>query len=111
MEDAVYSYVKTVFNRSFTPMQVQITENRNLTRLHVPELRRHEISRDKTKGDDDKDSSSVVISRPTPNRALVRFSPSLPELQRKLRSRHALQFVVQYDVDRSRDKAGEVQVR
>ena len=43
-------------------------------------------------------------------RAVVRYRPKLSELQKRLRSRHALQFVVQYDVDR-KDVGGEVQVR
>ena len=43
-------------------------------------------------------------------RAVVRYRPKLSELLKRLRSRHALQFVVQYDVDR-KDVGGEVQVR
>ena len=43
-------------------------------------------------------------------RAVVRYRPKLSELQKRLRSRHALQFVVEYDVDR-KDVGGEVQVR
>ena len=43
-------------------------------------------------------------------RAVVKYRPKLSELQKRLRSRHALQFVVEYDVDR-KGVGGEVQVR
>ena len=44
-------------------------------------------------------------------RAVVKYRPKLSELQKRLRSRHALQFVVEYDVDRKGVVGGEVQVR
>jgi hypothetical protein len=91
--------------------QVHIFENRNLTHLHVPALRHHEISVEDGDGDD-KDASRddlIILGGPPGRRAVVQYRPKLLELQRRLRSHHALQFVVQYDVDR-KEKAGEIQV-
>ena len=98
--------------------QVHILENRNLTHLRVPALRRHEVS--VADGDESRTHESLrgrrrpdvrVAGGPEEGspRAVVRYRPKLSELQKRLRSRHALQFVVEYDVDR-KDVGGEVQV-
>ena len=104
---------------SALPQQVHILENRNLTHLRVPALRRHEVS--VADGDESRTHESLrgrrrpdvrVAGGPEEGspRAVVRYRPKLSELQKRLRSRHALQFVVEYDVDR-KDVGGEVQVR
>ena len=101
-----------------SPKQVHILENRNLTHLRVPALRRHEVS--VADGDESRTHESQrghrhpdvrVAGGPEEGspRAVVRYRPKLSELQKRLRSRHALQFVVEYDVDR-KDVGGEVQV-
>ena len=89
--------------------QVTISENKKLTHLHVPALRRHEIKAD---GDGDRGQLPgvrVAGGPPDGRRAFIQYRPKPEELQKRLRSRHALQFVVEYDVDR-KDKAGEIQV-
>ena len=110
---------------SALPQQVHILENRNLTHLRVPALRRHEVSVADDDDDDDEELRTFerrgsgrgrpdvrVVGGPEEGspRAVVRYRPKLSELQKRLRSRHALQFVVEYDVDR-KDVGGEVQVR
>ena len=107
-------------NIGFT-RQVHILENRNLTHLRVPALRRHEVSV-AADGDEELRVSGRngrgrgrpevrVVGGPEEGsaRAVVRYRPKLSELQKRLKSRHALQFVVEYDVDR-KDVGGEVQV-
>ena len=94
----------------------------------MPALRRHEVSVSDSTADDGDGKSSRASERREQQqrgrpdvrvdggpeegspRAVVRYRPKLSELQKRLRSRHALQFVVQYDVDR-KDVGGEVQVR
>ena len=94
----------------------------------MPALRRHEVSVSDSTAEKDSKSSRASArkgqqqQRGRPDvrvdggpeegspRAVVRYRPKLSELQKRLRSRHALQFVVQYDVDR-KDVGGEVQVR
>lgn len=88
-------------------IEVQIVENTDLSYLHVPELRRHEIV---AREESPTSLKHVDISRPTQNSAKIKYRPDLVNLQRKLKSRHSLQFVVEYDVTRDTDKAGEIQV-
>ena len=83
---------------------MHILENRNLTYLNVPSLRRHAISLEKSER-----FAQIRQFVEQPGRAIIQYKPDLKELQKELISRHALQFVVQYDVERP-DKAGEVQV-
>ena len=102
------SFVIVKLNTRIFPtfiLQVNILENRNLTYLHVPELRRHEISVDENASDSLK---GVRVERKG-GWANIRYRPNVSDLQRRLKSKHALQFVVEYDVDRP-DKAGEIQV-
>ena len=87
--------------------QVQITESHNLTHLHVPSLRRHEITLD-PKASSTLEGAVIAFNKP-PGRATVSYRPDVSELQRRLRSKHALQFVVEYDVGRDQ-KGGEIQV-
>eukprot|EP00095_Tigriopus_kingsejongensis_P007343 maker-scaffold589_size129586-snap-gene-0.49 protein:Tk07343 transcript:maker-scaffold589_size129586-snap-gene-0.49-mRNA-1 annotation:"inter-alpha-trypsin inhibitor heavy chain h4-like" len=88
-------------------IEVQVAEHANLSYLHVPELRRHEIvSREKSLTS----LKDVDISRPSLSTAKIRYRPDLESLQRRLKSRHSLQFVVEYDVTRDLQKAGEIQV-
>ena len=85
-------------------------ENQNLSYLHVPELRRHEITAPAAAATALK---GVDIDRPHANKAYVRYKPEVSDLQRRLRTRHALQFVVEYDVQRNgrhEKSGGEIQV-
>ena len=95
------------YHHRFLVFKVHIMENRNLTRLHVPALRRHEI----TTSASETDLKGVSIRRGDGGRsAVIKYAPDVGELQERLKSKHALQFVVEYDVDRPGGKAGEIQV-
>ena len=75
-----------------------------MTHLHVPELRRHEISLKSS------NLTDLVIHRGSEGRkALIKYTPKVSELQERLRTNHALQFVLEYDVERE-DNAGDIQV-
>lgn len=87
-------------------VQVSIVENKNITYLHVPSLRRHEISVDAKSGSPGLSGARVQQSG---GRARVQFRPELQDLQSRLKSKHALQFVVEYDVERE-GQGGEIQV-
>ncbi len=93
-------------------IKVQVRESRNLTYLHVPPLSRHQL----TSVDASSSSSSsdgplgTHVHRPSSSSAVVTYRPPLKHLQERLRSRHALQFAVEYDVQRV-GKGGEVQAR
>ena len=104
----IYEHVVNITPRqklkSFA-IDVNVVENRNLTYFHVPALRRHEISSERSEAG----LKEARISR-TETGARVSYEPDLEELQRRLRSRHALQFIVEYDVERI-ESGGEVQVR
>lgn len=99
----MHYFAQTTF--SYFNFQVQILESRNLTHLHVPELRRHEISLKSS------NLTDLSIHRGDGGRkALIKYTPKVSELQERLRTNHALQFVLEYDVERE-DNAGDIQVR
>ncbi len=101
---------------------MRIRESRNLTRLSVPPLSRHQQafqdeeeadSNDVSKQTDSVPPPGATVDRPSPSSALISYRPPLHKLQERLKTRHALQFAVEYDVDRSGDRegrGGEVQV-
>ena len=101
---------------------MRIRESRNLTRLSVPPLSRHQQafqdeeeadSNDVSKQTDSGPPLGATVDRPSPSSALISYRPPLHRLQERLKTRHALQFAVEYDVDRSGDmegRGGEVQV-
>jgi hypothetical protein len=72
----------------------------------VPALRRHEIS---AATDGEMDTAKGAHVNRKGGRANIKFRPELEQLQKRLKSKHALQFVVEYDVERP-DRAGEIQV-
>ncbi len=87
---------------------MQIKENRPLKELSVPGLKRHQIvignSSETLEG-------ALILKDPShTGSARVSYRPQLGPLQKLLKSNHALQFSVRYDVDRQSDKAGEIQV-
>jgi hypothetical protein len=88
-------------------MQVQISESRKLTNVTVPALRRHEISVEGL--NNSKTSEYVKIKRLDEGRVKVQYRPNVKKLQKLLNSNHALQFSVQYDVER-KEKGGEIEV-
>ena len=87
--------------------QVQISESRKLTKVNVPPLRRHEISIEGL--NDNKTSQYVQIRHLDEGKVKVQYRPNVKKLQRLLKSNHALQFSVQYDVERN-EKGGEMEV-
>ena len=52
----------------------------------------------------------VIIRRPSENEAFIQYKPNLGELQTKLKSKHSLQFVIEYDVERDPNQPGNIQV-
>ena len=88
--------------------QVQISESRKLTKVNVPPLRRHEISIEGL--NDNKTSQYVQIRHLDEGKVKVQYRPNVKKLQRLLKSNHALQFSVQYDVERN-EKGGEMEVK
>ena len=75
-----------------------------MSHLHVPELRRHEISLESS------NLTDLVIQRGSGGKkALIKYTPKVAQLQQRLRTNHALQFVLEYDVERE-DNAGDIQV-
>lgn len=86
---------------------MQIKENRPITDLSVPGLKRHKI----TIGNATELENAHILKDPShPGSARISYRPDLASLQKMLKSHHALQFSVKYDVDRQSDKAGEIQV-
>ena len=88
-------------------MQVQISENRKLTKVNVPALRRHEISVEGL--NNSKTFQHVKIEKIAEGKVKVHYRPNVKKLQRLLNSNHALQFSVQYDVER-KERGGEIEV-
>ena len=89
-------------------MQVRISENRKLTKVNVPTLRRHEISVEPVNGSK-KSTEYVKINRLDDGKAMISYNPNVKKLQRLLNSNHALQFSVKYDVERE-GRGGEIEV-
>ena len=84
-------------------------ENRKLTKVHVPTLRRHEISMDNATNHGSDTAKYVRIRRPGDGKARISYRPDVRELQTLLKNKHALQFSVQYEVERL-GKGGEIEV-
>ena len=80
-------------------------ENRALIDLSVPGLRRQGISiTNSTTG-------AHILKDPShPGSARISYRPPLGSLQKILKSHHALQFSVRYDVDRRDEVSGEIQL-
>lgn len=87
-------------------VEVEITENRKLRNISVPELRRHQVALNETQ---DLKPAEVMMDPIYNGHAKIHYRPNVEPLQRLLKSNHALQFAVRYDVERN-DKAGEIQV-
>ena len=93
---------------------MQILENRPIKDVTVPGLKRHGItiknSTSSTSGD--LEGAQILKDPSHPGSVRISYRPRLELLQSLLKSNHALQFSVKYDVDRSFDKGeGEIQVR
>lgn len=79
--------------------------------MSVPGLKRHQISINSTS--DETLKGALILKDPShPGAARISYRPRLNELQKLLKSNHALQFSVKYDVDRHSDSkaGGEIQV-
>ena len=59
---------------------------------------------------DNKTSQYVQIRHLDKGKVKVQYRPNVKKLQRLLKSNHALQFSVQYDVERN-EKGGEMEVK
>ncbi|KAH3816258.1 inter-alpha-trypsin inhibitor heavy chain H4-like [Dreissena polymorpha] len=80
-------------------VSVSIMESRNITKLRIPPLR-NDIEANIM------DLSTITrIAKPSPKEAFVQFAPSVDFQKNQTESGMAGQFVLQYDVERSMDKA------
>ena len=88
-------------------------ENRPLKDLTVPGLRRRGVAVTNSSSSGVNLEGARILKDPShPGSARISYRPRLESLQNLLKSNHALQFSVKYDVDRQSDKgAGEIQVR
>lgn len=77
----------------------------------MPGLKRHQISINNT-SDETLKGARILKDPSHPGAARISYRPQLNELQKLLKSNHALQFTVKYDVDRHSDSkaGGEIQV-
>jgi len=88
---------------------VSVTEQRNFTRLEVPGLRRH-MEQGAGNGEDKLQGASIILSPTHPGQATITYSPEPSWLEQQLKEgNQPLQFILQYEVDRSRE-GGEVQL-
>ena len=85
-------------------------ENRPLKDLSVPGLKRRGITLTNTTKSN-LDGTHILKDPSNPGAARISYRPRLESLQHLLKSNHALQFSVKYDVDRQSDKAGEIQAQ
>ena len=85
-------------------------ENRPLKNLSVPGLKRRGITLTNTTKPN-LDGTHILKDPSNPGAARISYRPRLESLQHLLKSNHALQFSVKYDVDRQSDKAGEIQAQ
>ena len=90
-------------------------ENRPIKDLSVPGLKRRGISITNSTTDRNLDEARILKDPSHPGSARISYRPRLESLQKLLKSNHALQFSVKYDVDRQSDKGksgegGEIQV-
>ena len=91
---------------SSTILQIQIKENRPITKLEVPGLRRQGVTIQNTT-----DGAHILRDPSHPGSARISYRPPLASLQKLLKSHHALQFSVGYDVERGEDRSGgEIQL-
>ena len=109
MISGIYEHVINLTPRQklqFCGIRTRIFETANITYLHVPELRRHDLSHRESAPSALKDAD---VRRSEDGReAKITFTPDIEELQRRLKTKHALQFVVEYDVARE-GKGGDIQ--
>ena len=88
-------------------------ENRPIKDLSVPGLKRRGIIITNSTTTANLDEARILKDPSHPGSARISYRPRLESLQNLLKSNHALQFSVKYDVDRQSDKgggAGEIQV-
>eukprot|EP00092_Neocalanus_flemingeri_P002183 GFUD01002323.1.p1 GENE.GFUD01002323.1~~GFUD01002323.1.p1 ORF type:complete len:676 (-),score=217.81 GFUD01002323.1:157-2109(-) len=86
---------------------VSITEQRNITHIAVPELRRQEVEQN---AEGSLEGADIIMSPTNPGKVTVNYNPNVKKLQHQLKSgKHPLQFVLEYEVDRSQI-GGEVQL-
>ncbi|XP_040572273.1 inter-alpha-trypsin inhibitor heavy chain H3 [Lepeophtheirus salmonis] len=82
---------------------MRIMEQRKITMIEVPKLRKYDINIQENIIENE-----TEIERISPREVRVYYKPQLSSLQSLLKSRHALQFSVNYDVERPND--GEILV-
>jgi len=88
---------------------LSLTEQRNITRLQIPGLKR-QIGQVEVDNDSMLRDAHIVMSPSHPGQATVNYKPDPGWLERELRQgRQPLQFVLQYEVDRVQE-GGEVQL-
>jgi len=86
---------------------MSITEQRNITYIATPPLKRHMGEKN---ADGTLDGANILMSPTDPGKVTVSYNPDLKKLQHKLKEgKHPLQFVLEYEVDRS-EIGGEVQL-
>merc|ERR1719474_758148 len=86
---------------------VSITEQRNITHIAVPKLRRQEVGEN---AEGSLEEATILMSPTNPGKVTVSYNPNVRKFQHKLKAgKHPLQFVLEYEVDRS-DMGGEVQL-
>ena len=87
--------------------QVQIVENRAIKDLSVPNLKQKGISL--TNSSDALQGAQILKDPSHPGSARISYRPlRMEKLQTLLKSNHALQFSVKYDVDRHLDTKGGI---
>ena len=68
---------------------VSITEQRNITYIAVPKLRRHEVGHN---AEGSLDGADIIMSPTNPGKVTVSYNPNVKKLQHKLKSgKHPLQ--------------------
>ena len=71
---------------------VSITEQRNITYIAVPKLRRHEVE---DNADGSLEGAEMIMSPTNPGKVTVSYNPNVKKLQHKLKSgKHPLQVLL-----------------
>jgi len=105
----IYNYIINISPHqklSNYTIDVNIVEQNNISRIHVPELKRHFMGGDEEAGE--LQDSAILLSPSEGGKARVTYRPNLDKLQAQIKE-SPLQFVLEYEVERGQ-QGGQLQL-
>ncbi|XP_023341336.1 inter-alpha-trypsin inhibitor heavy chain H6 [Eurytemora carolleeae] len=105
----VYNYIINISPHqklSNYVIDVNIAEQKNISRINVPKLKKHFIDVEKEDEEEQLKDSEILLSPSSGGSARVLYNPDIHHLQEQVKE-GPLQFMIEYEVERG-DKGGEL---